>query len=225
MSSEPSRPFSSAGLDSAGSLKPVCAPASTTNKSPAFCEESVQSDQRCSRDSGSSTRSSSLLQPASFSQLQTRLRTETRECKECHRTLPVEVFAKHGDYLNRVCNSCRGRRDRGSPLVRQKRALIAAAKSEPCHDCGVSFPAVCMSFERVRGEPMAHILETACRWLSIERLKQELSNHDLVCACCQLKRRGSKRRSLAKSARETREVEAQVPAASPSLPLGPSAAA
>lgn len=120
-------------------------------------------------------------------QLGFKLAGDTKRCYSCKKVQPVECFAKlinkGVEYRNRRCNACRHRRQEGSPLVQEKKALLVAAKSRPCADCGRTFPPLCMDFDHVRGVKL-FLIGTAVRWKSIAALNEEIAKCDVVCACC-----------------------------------------
>lgn len=130
------------------------------------------------------------VQPVPHEQLQIDLTKDVKACYSCRRTLPIECFSLNRprvdaveQYRNRRCNQCRAQREKGSPAVRAKLALVEEMKARPCADCGRTFPKVCMDFDHVRGEKK-YTIGTAYRWLPMEKLKAEIEKCDVVCACC-----------------------------------------
>ena len=63
------------------------------------------------------------------------------------------------------------------------RAYVNELKTEPCLDCGGSFPPECMDFDHVRGEK-EFALGGANVSRSRESVDQEIAKCDLVCANC-----------------------------------------
>lgn len=190
MSFETTSSFSSSGSESAGSERPSFAAGSTTDSSLPLCEETTPSAKTCSPGSESSASVSGLLQASPLGQLHIELAHDVRQCAACRRTLPVECFSLHRScsgaseqYRNRRCNQCRARRAAGSPAVLRKSAIVEAAKSRPCADCGRTFPTACMDLDHVRGKK-SFVIGTAWRWLPEEKLVAEIAKCDVVCACC-----------------------------------------
>lgn len=77
------------------------------------------------------------------------------------------------------------------------RAHVAAEKSQPCSDCGGSFPPVCMDYDHrdphTKTREISRILSRGASWAS---LRTELDKCDLVCANCH-RIRESRRRETA----------------------------
>lgn len=156
-------------------------------RSPRPCVVRLSRVQSCYLNSARPAPVCSSVQPVPREQLGFKLAGDTKQCYACRKVQPTECFArlinKGVEYRNRRCNACRHRRQEGSPLVREKKDLLVAAKARPCADCGRSWPAVCMNFDHVRGTKLFGI-SSAVRWKSIEALQQEIAKCDIVCACC-----------------------------------------
>lgn len=66
-----------------------------------------------------------------------------------------------------------------------KRDAVNAIKATPCLDCGGAFPPVCMDFDHRPGEgKTAQISQLVRTGVSLERVLEEISKCDLVCANC-----------------------------------------
>lgn len=64
-------------------------------------------------------------------------------------------------------------------------ASVAAAKSSPCLDCGVSYPACVMDFDHRPGEEKKFNVSTQVRsGASLSLIMAEIAKCDLVCSNC-----------------------------------------
>ena len=103
-------------------------------------------------------------------------------CNTCHRLLPLRSF-RRGWRSNRrlTCRACEQalRRER----VRARSQLVSDLKTQPCVDCGLCFPPVCMDFHHVEGKyvEIAHLIT----WdYSLNTIRREIAKCVLLCACC-----------------------------------------
>lgn len=155
-------------------------------KFPGSSEERSHIDETSKSESPSSETSSSL-EPASLEELNKWFSVDTRECQTCKKTLPLERFvqmrSKNSVFRIWQCNSCRIKRQRGTPAVLAKRKLIAERKQYPCADCGRHFPEVCMDFDHVRGEKVFNISQ-GVNWIAMDRFVAELDKCEVVCSNC-----------------------------------------
>lgn len=174
-----------------GSSRLSYAPVSTGASSPKSSGARSVSAPRSSRSSGSCGCPSSPRLPVSREQLVELLQPAARRCYSCRRTLPASSFTsppRPGDRharTNNRCNACRAQRQRGSPAVQEKRALVAAGKLRPCADCGEQYPG--MRYRHTRGDRTCDA-PNAYRHLPVERLKLELAKCDVVCPTCHRQR-------------------------------------
>lgn len=68
--------------------------------------------------------------------------------------------------------------------LRKRVARVAAVKeASPCADCGVSYPAVVMDFDHVRGTKEANVSQLVRR-ASWARIEAEIAKCEVVCANC-----------------------------------------
>jgi hypothetical protein len=88
--------------------------------------------------------------------------------------------------------------------ARQRRLLIASAKSHPCEDCKTTFPSYCMDFDHVRGEK--RIIVSWMHKYSASAVLEEIEKCDLVCANCH-KLRTDSRRPRTKTKRRVKFAE------------------
>lgn len=78
-------------------------------------------------------------------------------------------------------------RDRRDVFRMRNRATIRAAKSEPCADCGISYPYYVMQFDHIADNKAFNIGIVGPR-ASRERLLAEIAKCDVVCANCHSER-------------------------------------
>lgn len=69
-------------------------------------------------------------------------------------------------------------------LIAAKRAIVAAAKDQPCADCGQRFPTAAMDFDHVRGEKRHDVSHLVNSNHGIETLLDEIALCEVVCATC-----------------------------------------
>lgn len=114
-----------------------------------------------------------------------------KKCCTCGLDKPVVDFNKNQDR----CRSCskewyRNNKDKHKKNVAASRALrvsknreiIRALKDFPCVDCGIKYPYYVMDFDHKRGKKLAHLSSLAGN--SLERILDEITKCDLVCANC-----------------------------------------
>ena len=65
-------------------------------------------------------------------------------------------------------------------------AIIRAAKSQPCADCGVSYPFYVMDLDHVRG--IKYLSVSAMTSCPTFRVRREIAKCDAVCANCHRRR-------------------------------------
>jgi hypothetical protein len=64
-----------------------------------------------------------------------------------------------------------------------QREYVRKVKSQPCSDCGQSFPYYVMDLDHVRGEKFRTVNKLAGR-VGMKRLIEEVDKCDVVCANC-----------------------------------------
>ena len=124
-------------------------------------------------------------------------------CARCRRTLPLDDFPlrrKDGTRRYGHCRDCkaayqrqwyeRNRRrhiDNVNAIRRQLRAdhrrIMTAYKSQPCADCGISYPPYVMDFDHVRGTKVAAV-GAMKGTVSTAALLNEIAKCDVVCSNC-----------------------------------------
>jgi hypothetical protein len=129
--------------------------------------------------------------------------TDQKTCSQCKSSKPISEFNFKQKALGKrqsYCKKCgsnltrshyrRNKRqylDRNSRTNARHRALIRAAKSRPCVDCGVRYPYYVMDFDHREGTAKSFILSDVPRATS-KSLMQEIDKCDLVCANCHRER-------------------------------------
>jgi hypothetical protein len=156
---------------------------------------------------------SSPLSPVSRSQVDLELSSDGKTCFDCKCYRPLQFFSqrnvKGSLYRDYRCNKCRAKRESLSVRVTERKLAFDAARSKPCSDCGNSFPAVCMCFDRIAGT-QTFDMGSSWRWAKQKTLDIEMANHHVVCYNCKqirtLLRKDNKPVDLAKFAPAPRKV-------------------
>lgn len=128
--------------------------------------------------------------------------TNPDEVKERRKESQRRYREKHRDAIN-----ARARERRKDPEIRakQKAAInqwkskqpgylgptrqalvdyLEEVKSNPCVDCGGTFPTECMDLDHVRGVKVASVSKLVGLCKSLNEVQQEIEKCDLVCANC-----------------------------------------
>lgn len=141
----------------------------------------------CETSENASNPLPSSLSAAGEKQLEISLTSDGQRCYSCRRFMPLGAFAKAvikgTEYRVKRCNPCRAYRQKHSPKLQQRKAMLAEAKAKPCAQCGGTFPPECMDFDHVHG-PRAFLVSSAFSWKRLDALKAELEKCELVCANC-----------------------------------------
>lgn len=69
-------------------------------------------------------------------------------------------------------------------LYAKNRAILDAAKSVPCMDCGGSFDPICMDFDHRPGEEKKYQVSTLVGRARTELMLAEMSKCDVICSNC-----------------------------------------
>lgn len=93
-------------------------------------------------------------------------------CVNCHRLRTVRRIQESGKFYSS-----------SHAVTARVRDFLLEIKSNPCIDCGSSFHQACMDFDHVRGEKLGTISELSRRF-GKNKLTEEITKCDLVCACC-----------------------------------------
>jgi hypothetical protein len=131
-------------------------------------------------------------------------------CRDCPSQLPFEGPDVHPTSRRILCDDCKRRvrraakrRRKGPPkpapkkrerrlsvklpgskqsrLLQRIRSYVNSLKNRPCHDCGLSFPPVCMDFDHRPTESKGREV-SVCR--TVVQVDAEVAKCDLVCANC-----------------------------------------
>jgi hypothetical protein len=121
-------------------------------------------------------------------------------CSACEQWLPLDDFAKKLDGKQARCRKChsvytrRHYQDNKQYYVKKARknnkryrepldAIIDAARSGGCVDCGETDPVV-LDFDHVRGHKIMSVSEMRARFVSEKRLLDEIAKCEVRCANC-----------------------------------------
>jgi hypothetical protein len=114
----------------------------------------------------------------------------TRDCKECRRKYKNQWRA---DYKTRNGERDGARYDRDhlkesadrkAQRVKDLAEWVNEMKSQPCMDCGGTFPPVCMDYDHVRGEKRRSVTRMIHELYSRASILEEIAKCDLVCSNC-----------------------------------------
>jgi hypothetical protein len=97
-------------------------------------------------------------------------------CRECKRRYNDTWYGKHAA-SHKANVALNNRRYKAAA-----EAIILAAKSVPCADCGRNFPPVAMDFDHVAGDKIAEV--SRMRIWNLDKLRVEIAKCEVVCACC-----------------------------------------
>lgn len=75
-------------------------------------------------------------------------------------------------------------RDRQANRYEEARALMAELKSQPCVDCGGTFPWFCMDFDHVDPKTKVNSISQMFGSGSIKRILEEVAKCELLCCVC-----------------------------------------
>lgn len=68
--------------------------------------------------------------------------------------------------------------------VAKVRAVVRAARSKPCVDCGLQLPPECMELDHVRGEKLFRLNVTSAKSHSQAKIEAEIAKCDVRCPNC-----------------------------------------
>lgn len=127
-----------------------------------------------------------------------------KTCPKCSRELSETCFQTNRarpDGKQRICATCQNNYSR-EHYAKNKEVYIAKArkwnaiqrgqlvalanarKSQPCTDCGKSYPPYVMDFDHVSGVKIDNVSMIARRGWSVKRLEDEMAKCEVVCANC-----------------------------------------
>lgn len=141
----------------------------------------------------------------------------TKICKTCQQEKPTSAFAHHArnrDRLQGSCKACQAesarasyrrnpQRQRSNVAARlaEARSVVDSLKSNPCTDCGLSFPPVCMDFDHL-GEKFEGIARMVRRGFALNKILAEIAKCELVCANCHRLRTATRGENVAIALRQ-----------------------
>ena len=101
-------------------------------------------------------------------------------CVSCLKERGVRYYAQNRERQLKLANERRRR------YVKIKKEIVYKLKDEPCTDCGQRYPHYVMDFDHRKGTKktanIAHLISQ--NYFSKEKLLDEISKCDLVCANC-----------------------------------------
>lgn len=121
-------------------------------------------------------------------------------CKACNTEKLEEEFNKKGTGHQAKCRTCQHAYHKAfyqENCEREKKRLLGhkkarkiklslfinKLKSNPCTDCGNTFPPICMDFDHLRDKSF-NIGEVYARLTSEKTILEEIAKCELVCANC-----------------------------------------
>lgn len=123
-----------------------------------------------------------------------------KKCADCLTNLPLMEFRKNKsrkDGLQHICTPCQKQRQRAyyqnhkqeyyEKSKQQKKEIseyVRSLKTQPCMDCGRSFPPCAMDFDHREGEIKIATVSKLRSSGNMKQIKKELEKCDLVCAVC-----------------------------------------
>jgi len=96
-------------------------------------------------------------------------------CKECAKIKNHEHYLKHKD---EVCMNSQHRRERNQNFV------LEYVLKNPCRECGETDPLVLEFDHRERESKVFNISDGCVRKYALDRMKEEISKCDVLCANC-----------------------------------------
>lgn len=81
--------------------------------------------------------------------------------------------------------------------MKEMKILIREMKANPCIDCGIQYPYYVMEFDHLPGNiKTCHPANLAARGWGLDRVKDELSGCELVCANCHRQRTHTRKKRV-----------------------------
>ena len=101
-----------------------------------------------------------------------------KHCDDCQRKYQTSWHVRNKEVHNSAINQDRKRRKEiEAPVIRQ-------LKSNPCMDCGKSFPYYVMDFDHRPDEKKSFEIAKSLYRYGLERVLAEINKCDLLCANC-----------------------------------------
>lgn len=119
-------------------------------------------------------------------------RQDTKSCGCLSRELCIKRFAEpRRKYANksakRAAYYARKKdyyQQKGRDRYAISHEIIAAAKNQPCADCGIQYHPSLMDFDHLNGESKSFTISRKLGRVSPEALRHEISKCDIVCCIC-----------------------------------------
>lgn len=129
-----------------------------------------------------------------------------KTCSSCKLELPLESFNKKKDSLQPYCRPCDNKQARDyyasnrdhhkSVVLKRNKKYLAEARawvrelkeSNPCQDCGISYPWYVMDFDHVRGEKFDNVSKLLANAAAKSKIQAEIDKCELVCSNCHRER-------------------------------------
>lgn len=136
-----------------------------------------------------------------------------KQCARCELVKPYESFNKKGDGFQPYCRECQSVRAKSryaNHAVSEKARLrvsnqaraqklreeVEELKKVPCKDCGIQYPPYVMDFDHVSGTKIQAVSVLWRSGVSRERILEEISKCEVVCANCHRERTHQRRVSI-----------------------------
>lgn len=109
---------------------------------------------------------------------------EEKECKSCGSIKLISEFYRNYNCLHSFRNECKKCNNSRTNSTRiENSSLIQELKSNPCMDCGITYPYYVMDFDH-RDSNLKIMNVSEMRHHSKKRILDEISKCDLVCSNC-----------------------------------------
>jgi len=125
--------------------------------------------------------------PGDFNVNRSRKDGRSETCRSCH-----SKYGKRHYEENKVYYLEKAARSRAT-VYQRLRAIVVAAKSVPCPDCGRTYHPVVMDFDHVHGIKVQEIAVMVRNGVTESALRMELAKCEAVCANCHRLRTHSRR--------------------------------
>lgn len=97
---------------------------------------------------------------------------------------PAPSHGQRGYVKGCRCETCTRAAGFQWPRYEGRKALLRRLKSEPCTDCGNSYPYYVMEYDHVRGQKKFNLSNHKAIAMTKEQFLEEIAKCDLVCANC-----------------------------------------
>jgi ABC-type Zn2+ transport system substrate-binding protein/surface adhesin len=138
-------------------------------------------------------------------------------CTSCKESKDDSEFSRRGKKLQTECKTCHSiylkqhyqdnKQQYLENISKRKKEIqvfIRDQKNKPCYDCKKNYPYYVMDFDHRENKEFN--LNGAWKRYSIDKIKQEISKCDLVCANCHRERTWQRRPPVAESTVESSKL-------------------